>query len=96
MNEILKPYLPLTEMLAGLAEEASELSQAALKLRRVFDKTNPTPTDEQTAIDRFEEEIADLMLYLDQINYSRKHVSQIMSEKDERWRQRIIKLGGQR
>ena len=43
-----------------------------------------------------EEEIADLMLYLDQINYSRKHVSQIMSEKDERWRQRIIKLRGQR
>ena len=35
--------LPKTEILAQLAEEASELAQAALKLRRALDGTNPTP-----------------------------------------------------
>lgn len=31
------------ELLAGLAEEATELAQAALKMRRTLDKSNPTP-----------------------------------------------------
>ena len=84
-----RPYLPLAEMLAGLAEEATELAQAALKLRRAFDKTNPTPMTEDEAIDRLEEEIADVMLYLEQITYSRTHVYEIMQEKDERWQKRI-------
>lgn len=35
--------LPKAEILAQLAEEASELAQAALKLRRAIDKENPTP-----------------------------------------------------
>lgn len=35
--------LPKTEILAQVAEEASELAQAALKLRRALDGTNPTP-----------------------------------------------------
>ena len=35
--------LPETERLAQLAEEAAELAQAALKLRRAIDGTNPTP-----------------------------------------------------
>lgn len=35
--------LPKTEILAQLAEEASELAQATLKLRRALDGTNPTP-----------------------------------------------------
>ena len=84
-----KPYLPLPELLAGLAEEASELAQAALKLRRVWDKTNPTPIDEKTAIDRLEEEIADVQLYLNQFPYSPSHVNDVMREKDERWQTRI-------
>ena len=49
---IIKKKLPLTELLAGLAEECTELAQAALKLRRVFDKTNPTPVTETDAIIR--------------------------------------------
>lgn len=35
--------LPKAEILAQLAEETSELAQAALKLRRAIDKENPTP-----------------------------------------------------
>ena len=34
--------LGVCELLCGLAEEASELSQAALKLRRAIDNKNPT------------------------------------------------------
>lgn len=43
MNKKISDILPKTEILAQLAEEASELAQAALKLRRALDGTNPTP-----------------------------------------------------
>ena len=82
-------YLPLTELLAGVAEEAAELAQAALKLRRVFDGTNPTPKLEGEAISDFEEEIADLQLYLDRIPYNSKHVAEIKKNKAERWKTRL-------
>ena len=49
MNELPDAYLPETEVLAQLAEEAAELAQAALKLRRVLDGTNPTPLSESEA-----------------------------------------------
>lgn len=82
-------FLPLTELLAGLAEEASELAQAALKLRRVFDQTNPTPETEKNAINHFEEEIADVEIYLDKIYYSRTNVAQIKVMKNTRWKKRL-------
>lgn len=85
----IKEKMPVTELLAGLAEEASELSQAALKLRRVFDKTNPTPTSEEDAIEHFYEEIADVYLYLSMIDYNSKYVNEIMSEKQSRWERRL-------
>lgn len=43
MSKKVSDILPKTEILAQLAEEASELAQAALKLRRALDGTNPTP-----------------------------------------------------
>ena len=43
MSKNVSDILPETEILAQLAEEASELAQAALKLRRALDGTNPTP-----------------------------------------------------
>jgi len=81
--------LQLTELLAGLAEESCELGQAALKLRRAFDGTNPTPVTVDDAIIRFEEEIADVELYLDQITYSRSHVNEIKAIKMARWEARL-------
>lgn len=36
-------HLGMNEILCQLAEEASELAQAALKLRRAYDGKNPTP-----------------------------------------------------
>ena len=82
-------YLPLTELLAGVAEEAAELAQAALKLRRVLDGTNPTPKSYTDAILDFEEEIADVQLYLDRIAYNKTHVADVKKIKAERWKTRL-------
>lgn len=53
------------EVLAQLAEEAAELAQAALKLRRAQDDENPTPIPEPEAFYNLGEEIADVALCVD-------------------------------
>lgn len=55
-------YLTTVEILDQMAEEASELAQAALKLRRAKDKTNPTPRTEGECLDNLVEELADVLL----------------------------------
>ena len=86
---IVKEKMPVPELLAGLAEECSELAQAALKLRRVFDQTNPTPTTEEDAINHLYEEIADVNLYLANISINLGSISEIMREKQSRWEKRL-------
>ena len=88
---IIKKEIPVTELLAGLAEEASELAQAALKLRRVFDKTNPTPTNEEEAIEHLWEEIADVKLYVSMLDVNPREISRIMCEKQKRWESRLAR-----
>ena len=88
---IIKKEIPVTELLAGLAEEASELAQAALKLRRVFDKTNPTPAKEEEAIEHLWEEIADVKLYVSMLDVNPREISRIMSEKQKRWESRLAR-----
>lgn len=89
MSSIIKKEMPVTELLAGLAEECGELTQAALKLRRVFDGKNPTPTREQDAIEHLYEEIADVWLYLNMIDLPWKHIKQIGVLKCKRWEERL-------
>ena len=60
------------ELLAGMAEEAAELSQAALKLRRTIDKSNPTPVSTGEASHKLNEEFADVVLCAAEIG--RAHV----------------------
>lgn len=62
MSKKVSDILPKTEILAQLAEEASELAQAALKLRRALDGTNPTPKSVEECRKAFEEEYADVMV----------------------------------
>ena len=81
--------LPVVELLAGLAEEASELAQASLKLRRVYDGTNPTPKTEGVAIDDLYEEVADVMLYVDQLKLNIVDIDRIKGEKMNRWLRRL-------
>ena len=60
MSKKVSDILPETEILAQLAEEASELAQAALKLRRAMDGTNPTPKDVEECEMNLLEELADI------------------------------------
>lgn len=54
----------LTEetVLCQIAEEAAELAQAALKLRRVLAQDSPTPTTEEDARGSVLEEMADTLV----------------------------------
>lgn len=60
MSKKISDILPETEILAQLAEEASELAQAALKLRRALDGTNPTPKSVAECEANLMEEFADM------------------------------------
>jgi NTP pyrophosphatase (non-canonical NTP hydrolase) len=84
--------LPICELLAGLAEECSELAQAALKLRRCYDKTNPTPADPDKQYETFLEEIGDVELYLDQLYINREVIKAYKAFKLERWKNRLEKM----
>jgi hypothetical protein len=61
--EYLVDHLSEAECLAQLAEEASELAQAALKLRRtITDGAFPTPVTEEEALDNLYVENSDVYL----------------------------------
>lgn len=60
----IEEHLGMNEILCQLAEEASELAQAALKLRRAYDGKNPTPKTVEECINALLEESADVDLCL--------------------------------
>ena len=85
--EKIKGRLGEAEVLAQLAEECTELAQAALKLRRALDGKNPTPNTEEERRRALLEEytdvvhcalVLDLEMDLDQIR-----------KKTERWMRRL-------
>ena len=88
-EKIIREAVPVVELLAGLAEESAELIQAALKLRRVFDRTNPTPVTEDQAMESLYEEIADVMLYLSMIDLNWEYIDVIKTRKEIRWTTRL-------
>ena len=98
--EFIASKLSREDILCQLAEEASELSQAALKLRRAITGTNPTPVSEKNATDDLFEELADVAVaekaYFASIsdNYRQREglediVGCIAKGKGERWVQRL-------
>lgn len=95
MHEYIKEKLPTPELLAQLAEEAAELGHAALKLRRVYDGTNPTPTNLLNALANLHEEIADVQLLLEVLELDaprhQEHRAGIKKEKAARWTDRLQK-----
>lgn len=58
--EYIASRLSKEDILCQLAEEAAELAQAALKLRRAITGTNPTPMNYRDACNNLIEEIADV------------------------------------
>lgn len=83
----IKNYLPDAEILAQLAEEAAELSQAALKLRRVIDGTNPTPKTREDAFGSLIEEYSDVVSCFRELNIFPAEI--IIAGKKERWINRL-------
>lgn len=81
------------EALAQLAEEASELIHAALKLRRAMRENNPTPVSYEAALLNFVEETADVEACFDVLldGSSRKEIQKIKQMKLKRWAERISK-----
>lgn len=88
----IKDRLSQEELLAQLAEEASELTHAALKLRRALDGTNPTPVDFRTAFAALQEEVADVTLLVQLLGLDSDPgaLRAIMDHKTLRWRRRLI------
>lgn len=77
------------ELLAGLAEEAAELSQAALKLRRVLDGRNPTPVTETEATLHLQEELTDVLLCAVTFGVDRTEIERFIRTKSARWSARV-------
>lgn len=91
LDEKIKQHLPQDELLAQLAEEAAELSQAALKLRRALTGINPTPVTVDEARKSLVEEAADvynvLGLLLDAEDNA--EIYEIIRRKKARWLNRL-------
>lgn len=84
--------VPHGELLAELAEECTELAQAALKYRRAagMATANPTPTTEEEAYISMEEEMADVLttmavLYRAGFSYPAAEINYKLT----RWAERI-------
>lgn len=83
----IRDLLPETELLAQLAEEAAELAQAALKLRRAIEGTNPTPKSVRKCREALREEYTDVVNVGNELNLV-VNEKQILW-KDQRWKQRL-------
>lgn len=81
--------LSTEELLCQLAEEASELSHAALKLRRCLDGTNPSRVPKEDAWKQLFEEIADVWLSLKALGLDTdsmlERYQDVQAEKVDRW-----------
>lgn len=94
-KSIIRAYLNDDEILAQMAEEASELAQACLKLRRAIGDDNPTPVSKQQAIKSLAEEWADVLLCesLLQERYRPSlaaSVQDVVAFKAQRWADRLF------
>lgn len=92
-------YLTTPDLLCQLAEEASELAQAALKLKRAMEGTNPTPMSVEECVANMDEEIADVAFLVDLMGYNEpEHMlaqSCVVQRKKERWLKRLEAAHGQ-
>lgn len=72
----------------GLAEECCELAQAALKMIRSVDGGNPTPLSYADCAEKIEEEIGDVMMYLELLGHLPRGTTKD-NPKWARWAQRL-------
>lgn len=80
--------VPINEIYMELAEEAAELSQAALKMCRVTSPTNPTPKTYEDALNDLIEEYTDVVNIAEKL-LKLKANETLGNRKLERWVSRI-------
>lgn len=80
--------LPIDTRLIQLAEEAAELSQAAIKYVRVL--RGETPVAKEDALQNLTEEVADVSVCMTSVNdlVRMSEVAEIIVEKVKRWEDR--------
>ena len=90
LNHI-KSHVSKKELLAQLAEEATELAHAALKYRRTLDDENPTPVSRNEAFKNLIEEIDDVALLLETLalKWRIEFNSSSREKKLKRWVERL-------
>lgn len=97
--EIIREKLDYAELLAQLAEEAAELAQAALKLRRTL-TVNPTPVSVGEAFDNVLDELADVAVCVDVLRFNgpteSRRIAGIAEVKMSRWATRLSEIEGGR
>ena len=91
MLNYIKSHVSKKELLAQLAEEATELAKAALKYRRTLDDENPTPMSTNEAFRNLIEEIDDIGLCLETLAlmWRVKSNSLQREQKLNRWVERL-------
>ena len=94
---VIREMVTQDELLAQLEEEAAELAQAALKVRRTLSNSNPTPVKRHEAEKLLLEEIADVNPCLHVCDYEKVRdkieVNRIISSKADRWVKRLYEAG---
>lgn len=93
--DYIRSHYTKKELLTRLAEEASELAQAALKLRRAMADKPDTPISIKDAKNSLDEEIIDVFALLDMLHlcapYKRSMFDAGYVYKIQRWYNRIRK-----
>lgn len=93
MNEHIVDYIGEAALLEQTAEEASELSQACLKMARKIRGENPTPKDTNDILENLNEEIADVILYCNELVDARiasyDDIGGMAMKKYKRWCERV-------
>ena len=93
MNEHIVDYIGKAALLEQTAEEASELSQACLKMARKIRGENPTPKDTNDILENLNEEIADVSLCCNELVDARiasyDDIGGMAMKKYKRWCERV-------
>ena len=89
MSKKVSDILPKTEILAQLAEEASELAQAALKLRCVLDSADPAQKSVEECLENVQEKMADVFVRLTMFGKSAERDGILIYN---RYMEKIIKI----
>ena len=94
---VIRDYIGTPALLEQLAGECCELSQVSLKYARKLRGENPTPKTEQELLDNLHEEIADVLVCIDELVKSNLiifgYINLIRDAKTKRWYERVKQKG---